>query len=257
MITVKFLGGAKKSFSTNSLEIDRSDISISELLEILLSIKPENTLSLDVENILIAVNGVDSSAMDGKMTLVKNDDVVSIIPVIHGGSSKRSIFPLSKKTVQIMEIKGHKDIDVEFLDALRNNLPKLKIQAISSKFVLNLSHAKKIILLSLMSQKNDTLLSNKLETDILMRFALTSQISNAITIAGLKPKKDFILVAIGEKKELDSLYHRLVPYATTLFSKNNTAFLKKQFEISKKQLDNVLSKTPLEDSLVEKATVLL
>ena len=132
MIIVRFLGGAKKSFFTDHLEIDRSDISISDLLEILLSIKPEHTLSLDVENILIAVNGVDSSAMDGKSTLLRNDDVVSIIPVIHGGSSKRILFPISKKTIQIMEIKGHKDIDVVFLDDLRNNFTKLKIQAVSS-----------------------------------------------------------------------------------------------------------------------------
>ena len=34
---------------------------------------------------------------------------------------------------------------------------------------------------------NNILLSNKIETDILMRFALTLQISNAITSAGIKP----------------------------------------------------------------------
>lgn len=257
MITVKFLGGAKKSFSTDLLEINRTEITISELLEVLLSIKPENTLNLDIDNILIAVNGVDSSAMDGKMTIVKKGDVVSIIPIIHGGSLKRAIFPIHKKTIQIMEIKGSKDIDMEFLDDLRNDFSDLKIQAISNNFVLNLSHAKKIILLSLTSQKNNILLSNKLETDILMRFALTSQISNAITVAGIKPKKNLILIAIGKKKQLDFLYSKLLPRTTILFSKNNTSFLKKQFVIGKKQLDSVLTKTPLEDSLVEKAAVLL
>lgn len=256
MITVKLLGGAKKSFSTDKLEVDRTEITLSELLEVLLSLKPTNTSNLDVDNILIAVNGVDSSAMNGKMTLVKKDDVVSIIPIIHGGSSKRELFSIFKKTIQLMEIKGSKDIDVGFLDDLRNNFSDLKIQAISSNFILNLSHAKKIIFLSLTSQKNNSLLSNKIETDILMRFALTSQISNAITTAGIKPKNNFILVSIGEKKQLDSLYSKLLPHTTILFSKNNIWFLKKQFEIRKKQLDNVLSKTPLEDSLVEKATVL-
>ncbi|MFB5647649.1 MAG: KEOPS complex subunit Cgi121, partial [Candidatus Nitrosomaritimum yanchengensis] len=183
MIHVKFLGGAKKSFSTDHLEISKSDITIDELLEILLLLKPENTPHLDIDNILIAVNGVDSSAMEGKTTIIKNNDLVTIIPIIHGGSSKPVIFTIFKKTIQMMEITGQ-NIDAAFLDNLRNDFPKLKIQAVSSDFILNLSHAKKILSLSLISQKNKVLLSNKLETDILMRFALTPQISNAIDKVG-------------------------------------------------------------------------
>ena len=257
MITVKFLGGAKKSFSTDHLKIDKSDISITELLEILLSLKPKNTMDLDIDNTLIAVNGVDSSALEGKLTFIKNDDVVSIIPVIHGGSYNRTLFAISKKTIQIVEIKGKKNLDVAFLEMLRKDFPTLNMQAISSNFALNMSHAKKIISLSLLSQRTDILLSNKLETDILMRFALTSQISAAIYNAGVKPGTNFILIAIGDRKQLDSLYSKLHPYSSALFSKDNTSFLQKQFGISKKQLNNVLSNSPLEDLLAEKAAVLL
>jgi hypothetical protein len=65
------------------------------------------------------------------------------------------------------------------------------------------------------------------------------------------------LIAIGNKKILNSLYTELLPISTTLFSKNNELFLKKYFKITKKQLDVVYSKTPLEDILVEKAAILL
>ena len=92
MITIKLVGGAKKSFLTDEMKIDKSDIPIQELLGLLLNLKPTNTPNLDVENILIAINGVDSSAMEGKNTEIKNNDVVSIIPIIHGGSSKRLFF---------------------------------------------------------------------------------------------------------------------------------------------------------------------
>ncbi|MEZ7988887.1 MAG: thiamine biosynthesis protein ThiS, partial [Nitrosopumilus sp.] len=68
MIIVKFLGGAKKSFNSEKLEISESDISIQDLLELLLKRKPDDTSNFDVENILIAVNGSDSSAMEGKST---------------------------------------------------------------------------------------------------------------------------------------------------------------------------------------------
>ncbi|KAF6245650.1 KEOPS complex subunit Cgi121 [Nitrosopumilus sp. b2] len=257
MITVKLVGGAKKSFSKEQLEIGKSDITIQELIHLLLQLQSDDSPKLDTENILIAINGADSSAMDGKSTIIKNNDVVSIIPVIHGGASKKLLYKISSKQIQILQIKGKKAIDVKFLDDLRKKYPKLQLQAVSSQFVLNSYHMKKILSLSLESQKNDILLSNKPETDILMRFALTKQISAAIASVGIKPNADFILIAIGNKTNLHSLHKELSPLIIPLFSKNNTIFLKKSFKISKKQIDCVYSKTPLEDILVEKAAVLL
>jgi len=257
MFTVKFVGGAKKSFLTEQLKIDKSDISIQELINLLLELKPVDSPKLDTDNVLIAINGADSSAIDGKHTKIKNNDLVSIIPVIHGGSSKKVTFESSKKQIQVIEIKGKKSIDVKFIDNLRKKHSKIIFQAISSKFILNNYHLKKIISLSLESKNNNILLSNKLETDILMRFALTTQISDAIKNIGIKPNTNFILIAIGNKKNLDSVYDELLPISVGMFSKNNKSHLKKYFKITKKNLDSIYSKYPLEDVLVEKAAVLL
>ena len=257
MFTVKFVGGAKKSFPVENLNIDKSDITIQELITLLSELKPGDTPELDADNALIAINGADSSAMDGKSTKIKDNDLVSIIPIIHGGSSKKFTFEFSKKQIQAIEIKGQKSIDVKFIDDLRKKYPKLLLQAVSSDFVLNSYHFKKIISLSIESQKNNLLLSNKLETDILMRFALTKQISDAIKNIGIKPKSNFILIAIGNKKTLNSLYDDLLPISTNLFSKNNETSIKKHFKITKKHIDSVYSKNPLADILVEKAAVLL
>ncbi len=257
MITVKFIGGAKRSFLTEQLQIDKSDISIQELMDLLLELKPDNTPELDTKNILIAINGTDSSAMEGPSTMIKNNDLVSIIPVIHGGSSKKLTFQVLKKQIQVIEIIGQKTINVNFLDKIRKKYPKIQLQAISSNFIVNNYHLKKIITLSLESEKNNILLSNKLETDMLMRFALTNQISNAITHVGIKPKTNFILIAVGNKKLLNLLYKELLPLLVNLFSKNNDLFLKKYFKITKKLLDSVYSSNPLEDILIEKAAILL
>ena len=257
MITIKLIGGAKKSFNSDQLQIDKFDISVNELLQLLLKTKPENTSEFDVENILIAINGSDSSAMNGKNTIVHDGDIVSIIPVIHGGSPKKLFFDIDKKQIQILEIHGQKTIDVKFIDDLRIKYPKIKFQAVSSKFILNLSHLKKILSISINADKNNILLSNKIETDILMRFALSLQISNAISSAGLKPSTNFILIAIGNKNYFNSLYSELSDSCVNLFSKNNDLFLKKHFNISKKYVDTVYSKTPLEDILVEKASILI
>ena len=257
MVVVKLVGGAKKSFDKDQLELDADNITLEKLLQLVQDLKPENTPSLDVNNILVAINGADSSAMEGKQTVIKNEDLVSIIPVIHGGASKKIVIKNGQKLIQIVEIKGDKKIDVTFLENLRKEFPKIKIQAISSKFILNPYHLKKILSISMISDKENILLSNKLETDILLRFAATTQISDAITSAGIKPKNNFILIAIGPKASLDKLYRQLTPLITDIFQKDNSSFLKKQFNITKKQMDSVYSKNPLEDLLIERAAVLI
>ena len=87
MIRVKLVGGAKKSFLTDNISVDDANISIKELLDLLLELKPDTTPELDINNILVAVNGIDSSAMDGGSTIIQKNDHVSIIPLIHGGNN--------------------------------------------------------------------------------------------------------------------------------------------------------------------------
>lgn len=258
MITVKLLGGAKKSFSTDKITINQDDLTIQKLLDYLIEHKPAKTLDLDVNNLLIAVNGVDSSAMQGKSTTLKTDDIVTIIPIIHGGSSRRLRFTISKSLIELMEVTKGKRLNATFLDELREKFPTLIIQGISSCYILNKSHAKKIITISLEAKKNHTLLSQKLETDIIMRFACSTQISQAIQTVGIKKNQSFIVIAIGKKLILDKLYYYIKPFLNSKpISKNNHNFLKKQFKISKTQMNAVISKYPLEDLLTEKAAILV
>ena len=255
MITIKLLGGAKKALSTDKLEFEKDDSTISELLDFLQTQIPKNTHVLDIKNILVAVNGIDSSTLDGFETKIKDGDTVSVIPVIHGGS-QRMQFKIFNNNVKLMEIK-HIDDPIIFLDDLRKKYPDLVIQGLRPCFILSSNHAKKIITVSLAAQKDGILLSNKIETDILMRFACTKQISAAIQKVGLQRKQDFVLILIGRKQSLNKLFDELRTHLkSNLISAKSSPFLKKQFKISKKQLDAVTSKTPLEDLLVEKAAVL-
>ena len=84
MITINLLGGTKKIVGTSSLVFNRSIASISEILEFL----QKNAIApkiLDRNNIIIAVNGIESSALSGNDTIAKTGDVISIVPVVHGG----------------------------------------------------------------------------------------------------------------------------------------------------------------------------
>ncbi len=263
MITIQLIGGAKKLFGSSQITLDEPQVVIAELLARLHGMQSAGTPKIDPRNILVAINGVDTSAINGADSTARDGDVVSIIPVVHGGStpsveddSRRVLFDIGRRHVQIIEVQEGAVYGAEFLDDLRGRHKKLTLQAVSGKFVLGTSHAKKILRLSIESERRGILLSNKLEMDILMRFALTRQISMAIKCAGMH-KGAFLLIAIGPARSLDLLYDELVAKVTTVpFATDITESLKRRFHITKRHLDATSSDTPLEDILVEKAAVL-
>jgi molybdopterin converting factor small subunit len=87
MINVKLLGGVKKAVGKPSISLDQPSLSISELL-ILLRRDAKQPGVLSSNNILIAVNGVESSSLDGNATVVESGDTVTIVTVVHGGVPK-------------------------------------------------------------------------------------------------------------------------------------------------------------------------
>jgi len=256
MITVNFTGGARKSFQTDSLKITKNVCTISELIDYLISKKPENTPNFDGKNLLIAVNGVDSSALDGNNSELKSNDVVNIIPIIHGGLATNIEFTIKNHQVGLFEI-NKLNANKEYLLSLRKKFPRLHLQAISSKFVLDKEHAKKIITISINQKLKNQLLSDKIETDLLLRFSNTTQINDAIKNVGLTINENFILIVIGNKSNLTKLYELVYDDLDTLFKNNNSFFLKKYFQISSQTLNSIESKTPLIDLLVERASILV
>ncbi len=258
LITVKLMGGAKKSFSTDKIVLEKNASTINELISYLTEIKPKDTLEFDTNNLLIAVNGIDSSALQGYDTKLNSDDEISIIPIIHGGSSHRIQFSIAQSNAELFDILFDKQFHRDFLDELRNKHKQLIIQAINPQFLLSVQHAKKILAISLHAKKTKTMLSKKIETDILLRFAATTQISSAINIVGRKMNMDYLIIAMGKKSFLSKLYSELKPFLNPKpLSRNNHPFLKRQFNISKHQLSVVQSKNSLEDIIVEKAAVLI
>ena len=256
MIIVKLLGGARKSFSSEKIEIQKDSMTIYDLLDHLQKNIPKDLPPLDTENILVAVNGVDSSALKGKETILGTGDIVSIIPLVHGGGTNRINFTILNRYVELIHIKKVND-PILFFESLRQRYPDLIIQGIRTKFILNKNHAKKIISISIHAEKSHILLSNKIEIDILMRFACTRQISDAIAKVGVKQNFDSVIIIIGKRpsitKLLNEIKNHLQPY--TLFQ-NNKRFIKTQFGILKEELDCVISDTPLEDLLVERSLTL-
>lgn len=67
-----------------SLVIDKSQSTVKEIIEELKN-QSRNTKILNEQNLIITVNGVDSSVSGGKDTIIKSGDVVTIVTIIHGG----------------------------------------------------------------------------------------------------------------------------------------------------------------------------
>ena len=68
---------------------------------------------------------------------------------------------------------------------------------------------KKIVAISLAARKNGSLLAKKLETDMLLRFAATTQISKAIEHVGAKSDRGFVLLAMGSIIRCKKLYSEI------------------------------------------------
>ncbi|MDW3611781.1 MAG: MoaD/ThiS family protein [Nitrososphaeraceae archaeon] len=84
MITLKLLGGVKFAMGKTSMVINKSQATVKEIIEELKN-ESRHTKILNEQNLIITVNGVDSSITGGKETVIKSGDILTIVTIIHGG----------------------------------------------------------------------------------------------------------------------------------------------------------------------------
>lgn len=84
MIDIKLLGGVRKAAGKSDLMLDKHIASVSEILGFLKQnvMDPKN---FDASNILVTINGTDSSLLSPDQNLVKSGDTVKIVTIVHGG----------------------------------------------------------------------------------------------------------------------------------------------------------------------------
>src|SRR5687768_8371608 len=86
MITIRLLGGAKKALGGKaSIQFEKPSATVLEILDFLQNRASERRL-LDPNNLIVAVNGVDSAALFGPKTVVNSEDTITVVTVVHGGS---------------------------------------------------------------------------------------------------------------------------------------------------------------------------
>lgn len=84
MITLKLLGGVKNAIGKNSIVIDKSQSTLKEIFEELKN-KSKDARIIDEKNLMVSVNGIDSSVIGGKEAIIETGDIITIVTIIHGG----------------------------------------------------------------------------------------------------------------------------------------------------------------------------
>jgi molybdopterin converting factor small subunit len=83
LILLKLLGGIKKSCGSSVVSIEEKELPLDNLLQILKKLA-KNPDEASPDNLMILVNNVESSALEGNKML-KSGDVVTVVSIIHGG----------------------------------------------------------------------------------------------------------------------------------------------------------------------------
>jgi molybdopterin converting factor small subunit len=84
LITVDLRGGIRKSIGFPQLSLEKDGISIDDMIDY---IGNKYGLSGEIKknDIMVAINGVDSSILGGGQAKITSGDVVTILTVVHGG----------------------------------------------------------------------------------------------------------------------------------------------------------------------------
>jgi tRNA threonylcarbamoyladenosine modification (KEOPS) complex Cgi121 subunit/molybdopterin converting factor small subunit len=179
MIRIRLLGGAKKAVGRPSLDLDREQASVSEVLTFLQGVSQEPRL-LQAGNLIIAVNGIDSQALSGPDTVARKGDTVTIVTVVHGGMD-------NNYSVLVAGVRSIDSKDAgKLLDRLRAENPGVLVQAADAAVVYGREHALGVLGIALEAMARRIMIANRPETEMLLRLACTDQIAEAMKRARLR-----------------------------------------------------------------------
>jgi tRNA threonylcarbamoyladenosine modification (KEOPS) complex Cgi121 subunit/molybdopterin converting factor small subunit len=199
MIAIRLLGGAKKAVGKPTINLDQPYASISDILDFLTTISAEPRL-LQRGNLIIALNDVDSASLQGHNTMVKSGDTVTIVTVVHGGID----YMLNGYHVSIIGVQRIIHDPGKLVDMLRAQHSSVSIQAVNANAVYGEKHVRGVLRIALEAEKRKIMLTNRCETELLIRLTGTNQIAEAIRRAGLE--KDIAGCFIAFSQDSKSLH---------------------------------------------------
>lgn len=83
MNTIKFYGSLKNKIGNDVVKLKLGNLTVHEVQEKLQ--QDFNLEDFDITNFLVAINGVEISALEGINSKISEGDEISIITLVHGG----------------------------------------------------------------------------------------------------------------------------------------------------------------------------
>lgn len=215
-ITLEFLGVLRRELARNTIEEFLDDLrgwTLRELLVYLLNKYPKLNLVVSSDGSLsssyiLFINGVDYMLLGGYDYRVRDGDVLTFIPISHGGSNTKDIKrvwglltnKLNSIKLEVYEISKDeasqiiKDLDkYQFRGCITQVLPKCLV--ISDKQLLLAS------LLTFKAIERNEMISKKQHIEFLIRLFSNRQINEVIKFIGRVNSEKYLLVTVCSEQE--------------------------------------------------------
>ncbi|MGQ9780815.1 MAG: MoaD/ThiS family protein [Nitrososphaeria archaeon] len=82
---IVLIGHLKQLFDEHEVILEENPSNVSKLLTLINEIKKDKNISINRENTLFFVNDVEISALEGLRTELEENDIITLVPITHGG----------------------------------------------------------------------------------------------------------------------------------------------------------------------------
>ena len=114
--------------------------------------------------------------------MAKSGDTVTIVTVVHGGTN----YMVDSYHLSITGVQGIRQDPASWWICYVHNTTIRSVQAVNANAVYGEEHVCGAVRIVLEAEKRKTMLTNRRETELLIRLTGTKQIAEAIRRAGLK-----------------------------------------------------------------------
>ncbi len=170
---------------------------------------------------------------------------------------------LDSEHVMLAGIKKLRITDLDgFIGSIKAINSRVTVQAIDASFAAGKEHILSIVQQSLQAKKRGTMLSKRIEIDILLRLACTNQISKALDEIGLKEGvNDVLIIAMGKISNLKVIRNYLaknykLSSDVLKLSAKKTKLLSLHHKIDREEINACINDKRLASILAERANLL-
>jgi len=174
-----------------------------------------------------------------------------------------TILKLDSQHVMLAGIKKLRIPDADgFIRSIRAINNRVAMQAINADFAAGKEQVLSISQQSLQAKKKGTMLSKRIEIDMLLRLACTNQISKALDDIGLKDGiNNVLIIAIGKISDLKAVQKHLAKnYKLSSnvleLSEKKMRLLSSHYKIGREEIKACINDNKLASILAERANLL-